>query len=389
MKLPPTLPAVRGAAVLALAVALLLALAAPAAGAPARRSVPFGFMGVLAGPPLAEPGYRRTNTDLRAMARAGVESVRFAFYWHDSQPDGPSDTRFARTDRLVRAAARAHVWVLPVVLGTPRWARHQSAHTASRPRDPEDYARFMGLLVERYGPRGSFWEENPGLPRRPIRVWQVWNEPDHRTFWHEQPYYRAYVATLSAARRTILERDPGAKVALAGLVGRSWDQLATLYRVGAGPHFDYGAVHPFTRLLPDVLRILRYNRAVMRRNGDGAKPMLATEVTWPSSEGRVRPPSAFDRTERNQATLLSALFRRLARERRRLGIRAVYWATWMTPDRSRTDAFDYTGLITLRRGAVRRKPAFYSYRTTARALQGCAKTTLATVCKPSPPARTG
>ncbi len=377
VKLPPTV-----LVALLAAAATSLSSAVPAeAGAPRARVVPFGFMGVLADAPLGDAGYRRTDSELRAMASAGVESLRFAFYWRDAQPDGPFAVDFSHSDRIVAAAARARVWVLPTVLGTPRWARLDPSELDSRPRDPADFARFMGLLVDRYGPEGSFWAANPSLPKRPIRAWQVWNEPDHRNFWHEQPYYRAYVATLAAARRAILARDAGAKVVLAGLVGRSWDQLAVLYRLGARPHFDYAAVHPFTRLLPDVLRILRYNRTIMRRYGDGAKQMIATEVTWPSSKGRIRRPSAFDRTERNQATILSAVFRALARERLRLRLRSVYWATWTTRDRSRTDAFDYAGLNALLPGGrIRRKPAFYAYRATARALQGCPKATIATAC---------
>ncbi|MDX6698085.1 MAG: polysaccharide biosynthesis protein PslG [Solirubrobacteraceae bacterium] len=377
--------------VLAVSAALAASLAAApsASAASPHRQVPFGFMGVLTGAPLAEPGFQRTDSQLRSMARAGVESVRFAFYWDDAQPDGPESTNFDRTDRIVGAAARARIWILPTVLGAPRWARENPEHFASRPRDPEEYGRFMGVLVDRYGPHGSFWSEHPGLPRRPIRIWQAWNEPDHRNMWDEQPYYRAYIATLKAARKTILEHDPGAKVVLAGLVGRSWDQMSVLYRLGAGPNFDYAAVHPFTRFLPDVLRILRYVRTTMRRHGDGDKPMVATEVTWPSSKNRIRPASAFDRTELNQATLLTALFHTLAAQRTSLGLRAVYWATWSSRDRSRTDAFDYTGLTRLMpNGRLRRKPAFYSYRSTARELQGCAKTTIATVCRPSPPART-
>jgi polysaccharide biosynthesis protein PslG len=381
VKLPPTVPAALVAAIAA-TLTLLPACVYAEAPTPRARVVPFGFMGVLAGAPLGDAGYRRTDSELRAMASAGVESMRFAFYWREAQPDGPFVTHFERTDRIVAAAARAHVWVLPTVLGAPRWAREDRGELGSRPRNPEDYARFMGLLVARYGPEGTFWAENPSIPKRPIRAWQVWNEPDHRTFWHEQPYYRAYVETLAAARRAVLERDPGAKVVLAGLVGRSWAQLAVLYRLGARPHFDYAAIHPFTRLLPDVLRILRFNRTIMRRYGDAAKWMIATEVTWPSSKGRIRKPSAFDRTERNQATLLSALFRALAAERRALRLRSVYWATWMTPDRSRTDAFDYTGLnAQLSRERIRRKPAFFSYRATARALQGCSKSHLATRCR--------
>lgn len=377
MRLAPTV-----AVALAAGLALAAAAPAPAEAAKPRRSVPFGFMGVLAGPPLGDAGYARTASELRAMAAAGVESMRFAFYWREAQPHGPGPVDFAQTDRIVAAAARARIGVLPTVLGVPRWARHRPSQPASRPRDPADYARYMAALVGRYGPRGSFWAQNPRVPRRPIRLWQVWNEPDHRVFWHEQPYYHAYVRTLAAARRAIRAADPGAKVVLAGLVGRSWVQLRAIYRAGGGRHFDYAAVHPFTRLLPDVLRILRYNRTVMRRHGDGAKWMLATEVTWPSSQGRVRPRSAFDRTERGQALLLASLFRALARERRALRLRAAYWATWMSDERSRTDAFDYTGLnARLPSGAIRRKPALRAYRDTARALQGCAKTTIATRCR--------
>ena len=156
----------------ALIASLAAAPAAPAATSP-QRKVPFGFMGVLAGAPLAEPGYTHTRAEVTKMAGAGVESVRFAFYWSHAQPDGPFVTRFTRTDRIVAAAARAHIWVLPTVLGAPRWARQVAAHPSSRPRDPEDYARFMGALVDRYGPQGTFWEARRDLPRRPIRIWQV------------------------------------------------------------------------------------------------------------------------------------------------------------------------------------------------------------------------
>lgn len=374
----------RPACTLALAFVLVaaLSLSACASSHAARRQVPFGFMGVLGGPPLGEPGFTRTDAEMGAMATIGVESLRIAFYWQEVQPDGPDANDFSRTDRIVAGAARARIRVLPTVLGVPRWARLDPAEPGSRPRSPAAFGTFMAVLVDRYGPRGTFWTENPSLPRQPIREWQVWNEPDHTNFWNEQPYYRAYVRILTAARRSILARDPGAKVVLAGLVGRSWEQLDAIYRAGGRGQFDYGAVHPFTRLLPDVLRILRYNRQVMNRHGDARKPMVATEVTWPSSQGRVHPPSAFDRTERDQATLLVTVFRRLAAQRARLGLRTVYWATWTTKDRSRTDAFDYTGLSAqLSNGTLRRKPAFSSYRTVARSLEGCAKTTDATRCK--------
>ena len=32
------------------------------------------------------------------------------------------------------------------------------------------------------GPSGRFWAENPGVPKRPIRVWQIWNEQNFKYF---------------------------------------------------------------------------------------------------------------------------------------------------------------------------------------------------------------
>jgi hypothetical protein len=363
------LPLVPATAAAALALVGLPACSSQAAGP---RQVPVGWMGVLSGPPIGDPARRGlTDGEVRTMASSGVESLRVAFYWREGQPTGPDETDFAPYDRIVGTAARHRVALLPTVLGTPPWARVRESNPASSPARPADYARFMAALVDRYGPRGSFWREHRDLPKRPIRVWQLWNEPDHTVYWREQPYYKRYVALIAAARVAIRRRDRGAKVVLAGLVGRSWVQLAQIYRAGGRRHFDYLAVHPFTRLLPDVVRIVQFNRTIATRFGDARKPMLVTELTWPSSKGRIRRPSAFDRTERNQATLLDAAFRALAVRRVKLGIRAVYWATWLSNDRSRTDAFDYTGLSALRaNGTIRRKPAFYAYRATARKLEG-------------------
>jgi hypothetical protein len=356
----------------AAALALVWLSACSSHDAEAARLVPTGWMGVLAGPPIGDPDRRSlTDGEVRAMKKSGVESLRVALYWREGQPDGPGKVDFAPYDRIVGTAARNRIELLPTVLGVPAWARRRPSNPASSPAHPADFARFMAALVGRYGPRGSFWRQHRDIPRRPIRVWQLWNEPDHIVYWAEQPYYKRYVALIAAARVAIRRRDPGAKVVLAGLVGKSWVQLAQIYRAGGRRHFDYLAVHPFTRLLPDVLRIVRYNRTVAKRFGDGRKPMLVTELTWPSSKGKIRRPSAFDRTERNQATLLDAAFRALAARRVKLGIRRVYWATWLTRDRSRTDAFDYTGLSALRpNGRIRRKPAYFAYRATARRLEG-------------------
>ena len=221
---------------LALAAALacvgVLALARGPAAA-ADRTVPQGFVGVTWGGPLDGTALDG-NSETRLMVRSGVESARFPIYWNLAQPyasfaDVPAGqagrfvdvngvpTDFSGADRTVALAAARRFNVLPVVLLSPSWAARDRTQLWSPPADPATYARFVGALVRRYGPSGSFWAAHPDLPRRPLRDWQIWNEPGQRFFWAPKPSAKGYVALLRASRKAIKKADPKARVVLAGL----------------------------------------------------------------------------------------------------------------------------------------------------------------------------
>src|SRR3954466_5849093 len=124
---------------------IVLALAALPAVAAAQRSVPRGWLGVIADGPLTSGGAMDGEWDL--MAASGAESVRTAFYWPSAQRDGsaPPGLRpphrsappdLAHLDGVVLQAARRGLPVLPIVTGTPRWAAGRSGDETSPPRDP-------------------------------------------------------------------------------------------------------------------------------------------------------------------------------------------------------------------------------------------------------------
>ena len=98
------------------------------------------------------------------MARAGVESVRTVFYWSAAQPAAGQPPSFAATDHVVALAAARRIDVLPVVIYTPAWAAQYPGKVGSPPALPSDYAAYLTALVGRYGPKGTFWVENPALP---------------------------------------------------------------------------------------------------------------------------------------------------------------------------------------------------------------------------------
>jgi hypothetical protein len=363
---------------LLLCITCLLA-AAPAADG-AERRVPRGFYGVM-----WDQGVTATSAEVKGqqfalMARTGVESVRAVFSWSDAQPEAGRQPSFARTDELVASAAASGIELVPVVMYAPGWARRNPAVETSPPARAADYAAFLQQLVGRYGPRGSLWSERPELPRRPLRRWQVWNEPHLQYQWtvHKGEggkFPGGYVALLRAARGTLRRADPGSRLVLAGLTNDSWNHLRALYRAGARRWFDVAAVQTYTARPRRVLAGLRRFRAVMSAARDGRKQVVLTEMSWPAARGRTRVPSyhrGIVTSDAGMARKLAEGFRLLARDWRRFRAVRVYWYTWAS-SYTRGSIFNFAGLGRFDGRGYAPRPAWRAYRRSARRDQGCAK----------------
>lgn len=365
---------------------LVLVVGASQADA-AVRAVPRGWLGVTADGPFDTAN----AAEWRRMARNGVETARTAFIWSLLQP-GPASASapefdFSHADELAVAAAKHGIALVPVVQGPPAWAAVHPGVFHSAPADPGTVRRLFAALANRYGPRGSLWRERRDVPRRPIRAWQVFNEPNLRGFWSVQPFHGSYVATVEAAERGIHSVDPSATVVLAGLPNRSWEALSAIYAAGGRGSFDAVAIHPYSGSPEKVMRIVRYARRVMRRNGDERVPIWVTEFSWPATR-EMSDPSRSERvfgrpiTNAGQARLLGRTMRIFARARRRLGIERLVWYTWISREVPvRDNAFNYAGLRRIRNGAHVSSPALRVFRRWARRLEGCAKTANAERCR--------
>ena len=348
-----------------LAILLLFGLSAPAA--PATASVPRApaeWLGVTADGPLTE-GAGAHHGEWRRMRRSGAGSVRVVFYWRELEPQ-PGVYDFAATDRIVGRATRRRLRILPTVVRTPDWARSGDEYAA--PDDPESFAGVMRALVARYGPQGTYWAERPELPRRPLRDWQIWNEPSLPFYWRTQPFAESYVALLRVARRELTAADPGARLVLAGLTNDSWKDLRSIYAAGGKGLFDVVALHPYTRLPDDVIRIIEYGRRVMADHGDARMQVWVTEFGWAAiNQKRVYAHPTWKTDAEGQAWLLRSAVRKLAQARKRLKLGRVMWYTWLS--RYASDGWtDYTGLMKLR-GKPRRTPAFRAFVDVARELR--------------------
>jgi hypothetical protein len=353
---------------------------------------------------------RQMEIELSRMVASGVESIRVPWHWRDAQPYRTIDevppeerdrfeivdgvpTDFTFTDSITAATARRNLSLLPVIVRAPKWALLNPTTDSSRPRDPADYARYLGALVRRYGHRGTFWDEHPELPKRPIRDWQIWNEPNLPHFWctlcppnpkpeEYEPFARSYVALLRVARRTIKSIDPKARAVLAGLVFESWISLREVYRAGGRRHFDVAAIHPFTAELQNVRELVRRSRRIMGSFGDSRKPLMITEMSWTSGLHHSGMDQGWQDTPEGQARRVTEAYQAFVRDRRPLRISRIYWYTWATPDEGPGNSFNWAGL---RRstpdGDSVAKPAFHAFNRVILKLIGCRPAHIAGRCR--------
>ncbi len=347
-------------------VALLLSPAGAEGKVP---RIPAGWAGVAADGPLVQDPKEHWS-EWRRMRVNRVGFVRAAFRWRDVQPL-PGSIDLAWTDAIVLAAAEQGLTVMPETHGTPSWAAVDPFSEGSRPADPAQYAEVIRAFVRRYGPEGTLWTEHPGVERRPIRRWQVWNEQNLEAYWSQQPFAPEYVELLRAVRTVLDEEDPEAQLILGGMPNRSWQDLRAIYSAGGRGLFDAIALHPYTGQVFDVVRIIRFVRKELRRHGDGRVPVYLTEVSWPASAGHDgRKRDGFHVTNAEQARKLRQALRLLAQERKPLRIGGVVWYTWLSAEGQAMPTWSgYSGLRRLRGDDVVSAPSLKTFRQTVAELR--------------------
>ena len=327
----------------------------PAAAAPS--ALPSDFFGMVSEDAFQVEGAYRQMT-LATQSSLGVGLLRETFDWSKIEVS-PGNYDFRWYDQFVADTARAGIAVLPIVFRTPTFRGGVPGVLAYPPTNYGDLGEFAAVLVRRYGPAGTFWSENPSVPRRPIRAWQIWNEPNLKAYWPRGPNPRQYAKLLKAAAGPIKAADPGAEIVTAGMpeskVGVPLKKfIPALYKAGAKKWFDTLAINPYGHTAARVDKNLAAARKIMRHYHDKA-PIWATEVGWsdsgPGGLQLVGP--------QGQAVQVGDLVRILVRDRRRLNLRGVVYFNWRdAPPYSDKDFWGlHTGLLTL---DGQPKPAYFA-----------------------------
>ena len=90
------------------------------------------------------------------------------FLWSDIEPR-PGTFDFKKYDFIVDLVSRHNIKILGLLLYSPAWSEAPWNHAP----DPLLYAQYArAVSVARYRDR--------------IKHWEIWNEPDHATYWQPQ-----------------------------------------------------------------------------------------------------------------------------------------------------------------------------------------------------------
>ena len=208
----------RRAVALAVASAALAACIAVAVVQPAHAAkkailpvTPNSFVGVVSDETFAALGSGNSSY-LDSIRNAGVGLLRQKFDWDFlTFGNGPTNINWSYLDHFMTATSQQGITVMPVLFDPPASMTSAPAAGALRgnypPTDLGAIGDFGAMLAAHYGTNGSFWAENPQVPRHPITAWQIWNEPSLPVYWQPAPNAAAYVQMLRLASQKIKAAD--------------------------------------------------------------------------------------------------------------------------------------------------------------------------------------
>jgi hypothetical protein len=267
-----------------LAAAATLACATPAVAAgtpPARTAIDalpgdfFGASGALA------PG-----GDLAQLLGSGAGDYRTDASWPAAEPNAPvggvHTYHWASADATATALAQAGLRWYPILDYTPIWASSgPNEHYA--PNNPSDFAAYAAAFAARYGPGGSFWATNPGLPDLPVQEYEIWNEENNPTFWVDQTTAPAQYATLVLdAHAAIHAVQPDATVVLGGVLDSNLSGISFLAAMAAADPGVLGEMdaigwHPYEGTQRPVIAGVVALRAFLDSHGAASVPIEVNE----------------------------------------------------------------------------------------------------------------
>jgi len=297
------------------------------------------------------PDKKTIKKAVKLMRLAGVGMVRMDFLWGDIEPrQGEFD--FRKYDYIVEVLTKNKIAILGLLNYSTPWAAACASWNCP-PADNSFFVRYAVTVASRYKDK--------------IKYWEIWNEPDSRTYWANQDGLKSYAVLLKDVYAALKKAVPDCKILNGGLAN-GLSSVNSLYENGAKDYFDILNIHVFdSPLNPGALkRVSAYPKLAykaMTRNGDGHKKIWVTEIGCPGIKKGTEVCAWWmgeNPNEEEQAEWVKRVFAELSRDER---IEMIFWAFFRDCKNHWNNGVDYFGLL---RWDFSKKPAFFSFQKSFR-----------------------
>lgn len=208
-------------------------------------------------------------------------------------------------------------------LSTPEGRKRKDrSHFESDAAFIAGYVKYVEDFLARYGPGGTFFADNPTLPKRPILYVEILNEPNfHYSIPPREGVSKAkieaeretlYAKLLPAVYKAIKAKWPTVTVVGFGAGGAARSDLRFIANVhklnpAVSASYDVLSTHPYSKPVPfeafqfrkwggwASIENLHQVRKALATGGAKDKPIWYTELGWPISSadgGRFKAPRA-------------------------------------------------------------------------------------------------
>lgn len=255
---------------------------------------------------------------------------------------------FTFFDDNATCAERYGVDLLPILAYDVEWCRPVADYL-------DDWADYVTRMVERYGDRISSWE--------------VYNEPNHKSYWHgEDPDAARYTKLLKRTYEVVKDLNPDLEVIAGGLAGVPLAYLETCLQNGAADYCEAFNIHPYhlTGKPEDLIADIDNVNALLNKYGCPDKPIWITEVGWTTPD----PVGTNGVTQEVQACYVPRTYILMLAKK----VKRVFWFEYRAPEATADDHREHYGLV---HSDLDIKPSFTAYGTmTAQLPSGSSRPTV-------------
>lgn len=275
--------------------------------------------------------------------------------WPSLEPER-GKWNFSTLDKYVAMARLTGVELLLPLGLSPAWASARPEEpsgyrpgNAAEPRDIEDWRNYVHTVASRYKGR--------------IRVYELWNEVNYPHFYSGSPEKLLDLARV--AYETIKAIDPAAIVVSPSVTGggRHLKWFDGYLAKGGGNYADVIGYHFYVpKDAPEaMLPLIREVQGIMRKHGQGHKPLWNTETGWwiANRVESARTKAVNPDWRKLDGDLAAAYVARALILARAEGVGRFYWYAWDNIDMGMIEA-----------GSLELKPAAKAYDSVARWLVG-------------------